>query len=119
PKNLTDAGLDKDSFRMKIFDERGLELVAEGQRWFDLVRMRSPLSPTQTMYEYQFKHRLNDEATYPREFPKYVKATNEYTTHNAVYAPILNVSVPKFLLFPVPSTELIQNPNFGPQNPQW
>jgi len=43
------TNLTKDQFRMKIFDERGLELIAEGQRWFDLVRMRSPLSATQTM----------------------------------------------------------------------
>lgn len=120
PADLTPlTAPDKDTFRMKIFDERGLELVGEGQRWFDLVRMRSPLSPTQTMYEYQFKHRLNDEAVYPRELPTYVKGTNEFTNKNAVYAPILNVSVPKFLLFPVPSSELIENPNFGLQNPQW
>jgi hypothetical protein len=123
---------DKDVLRMKIFDERGLELVGEGQRWFDLVRMRSPNRPSQTMYEYQFKEILNVETTYPRLLPNGFRTTDEkyiYTdpvtkvvtvvNENAIYAPILNVSVPKFLLFPIPSTELIQNKNFGPQNQGW
>jgi len=33
------AGLSKDDFRNAILEERKLEFVAEGQRWFDLVRM--------------------------------------------------------------------------------
>lgn len=132
PANLTvvTAG-NKDIFRLKIFDERGLELVGEGQRWFDLVRMRSPNSPTQTMYEYQFKQVLNNEAIYPRVLPNGYRASDKkyiYTdpvtkkvtvVENAIYAPILNVTVPKFLLFPIPTTEIIQNPNFGAQNPGW
>ncbi len=125
PANLTPvtAG-NANNFRMKIFDERGLELVGEGQRWFDLVRMRSPLSPTQTMYEYQFKVVLSNENNFPRTLPTgYNKNAQRYnpvgSKANAIYAPILNVTIPKFLLFPVPETERNQNPNFGLQNPGW
>lgn len=117
PADITVAdGLSKDEFRMKVFDERGIELFGEGQRWFDLVRMRSPLSSTQTMYEYQFMHVL---PSYPTKMPAYKEATQSWSTHSAVYKPALNVSVPKFLLFPVPTDELQKNPNFGEQNPGW
>lgn len=116
PADLTSAtAVDKDTFRMKIFDERGLELVGEGQRWFDLVRMRSPLSPSMTMYEYQFLHRLNNQTIYSRTIPTYNTTTNQYTTKNHVYEFTLNVTVPKFLLFPIPIQEIQQNPNFGLQ----
>ncbi|MBA2760954.1 MAG: RagB/SusD family nutrient uptake outer membrane protein, partial [Segetibacter sp.] len=111
------TNLTKDQFRMKIFDERGLELIAEGQRWFDLVRMRSPLSPVQTMYEYQVRVVL---PTKPQVLPTYNTTTKKYSNANAVYAPAITpTTFPKFLLFPVPSTEILQNPNFGPQNPGW
>jgi len=115
PANIATT-LTKDQFRLKIFDERGLELIGEGQRWFDLVRMRSPLSATQTMYEYQFKTVLPGK---PKALPTYNATTNKYSTANAVYAPTLNVNVPKYLLFPVPATEVTQNKNFGTQNPGW
>ncbi|WP_187774815.1 RagB/SusD family nutrient uptake outer membrane protein [Pedobacter sp. BS3] len=123
PADLTTvtAG-DKDTFRMKIFDDRGLELVGEGQRWFDLVRMRSPRSSDETMYEYQFLHRFKNELsgypTYTTTLPSYNNTTKTYSTQNAVYSYMLNVSA-KFLLFPVPTTELIQNPKFGLQNDGW
>lgn len=122
PADLTSTTLTKDQLRLKIFDERGLELVGEGQRWFDLVRMRSPLSATQTMYEYQFKVILNNATNFPRVLPTGFNTTTKRftpTAANAVYAPILNVTVPKFLLFPVPATEINQNSNFGAQNTGW
>lgn len=109
-------GLTQDQFRMKVFDERGLELIGEGQRWFDLVRMRSPQSPSQTMYEYQFKVVL---PTRPKALPKYQPATQKYSNSGAVYAGALNVTVPKFLLYPVPFSEMTINPNFGDQNTGW
>lgn len=118
PANVATT-LTKDQFRMKIFDERGLELIAEGQRFFDLVRMRSPVNATQTMYEYQIKVVL---PTKPQVLPTYNATTKKYSNANAVYAPSVNpalMSFPKILLFPVPSTEILQNPNFGPQNPGW
>lgn len=110
-------------FRMKIFDDRGLELVGEGQRWFDLVRTPSPLGNSVTMYEYQFIHRFRNQLsaypTYTTEMPTYDNTTKLWTPRHRVYASTLNVSVPKFLLFPIPTTELIQNTNFGDQNPGW
>jgi len=115
PANVATT-LTKDQFRMKIFDERGLELVGEGQRWFDLVRMRSPVSATQTLYEYQFKTVLPAK---PQVLPTYNATTKKYSNANAVYAPALKVIVPKFLLFPVPGTEITQNKNFGAQNTGW
>lgn len=115
PLDIVPGALTKDQFRMKIFDERGLELLGEGQRWFDLVRMRSPNSPTQTMFEYQFT-KLK-AAPYTTTLPAF--KNNKWTTTNAVYGPSLNVSVPKFLLYPIPSTEINQNPNFGAQNTGW
>lgn len=116
PADVTATGLTKDQFRMKIFDERGLELLGEGQRWFDLVRMRSPLSPTQTMYEYQFLVVL---PTRPQTLPTYQTGPKKYSNSDAVYAPALRVSVPKFLLFPIPFSEMTLNTKFGLQNPGW
>lgn len=133
PANLTLAqNLTKDQFRLKIFHERGLELIGESQRWFDLVRMRSPNRANQTMYEYQLKDVLTNTAVYPRILPTGFNAnTGLYTVTpvNAVYAPILNIggnvtnlngiTGPKFILFPIPNTELQQNIKFGPQNTGW
>ena len=115
----TTAGT-KSTFRKKIFDERGLELIGEGQRWFDLVRMQHPADPTKTMYEYQFKQELV-QTKYPKTLPVWRPANNTWSNANAVYAPALNVSVPKFLLFPVPTNEVLQNPSIGlqNQNPGW
>jgi len=117
PADVVAGSLTKDQFRMKIFDDRGLELLGEGQRYFDLIRMRSPNGPTETMYEYQFLKTLNNSKKFPTTLPAF--KNGKWSTSNAVYGPSLNVSVPKFLLLPIPSSELTQNPNFGAQNPGW
>ncbi len=111
------GNLTKAQFRLKIFHERGLELVGEGQRWFDLVRMQHPTDPSKTMYEYQFKEEL-PQTKYPKTLPVWRPnvAPPRWSNSNAVYAPALNVSVPKFLLFPVPTSELLQNPSIGLRN---
>ncbi|MFT4092733.1 MAG: RagB/SusD family nutrient uptake outer membrane protein [Niabella sp.] len=127
PADLTSATAGSQSdFRMKIFDDRGLELVGEGQRWFDLVRMPSPLGNSVTMYEYQFLYRLNNQlsgypayTTFTTTYPSYDNTTQTWSPQYGVFAYTLNVSVPQFLLFPVPTTELVQNPNFGSQNEGW
>ena len=108
--------LTQDSLRMAIFNERGLELLGEGQRWFDLVRMRSPESPSETMFAYQFLKELPGHTT---DLPKFKKGPGQWSTQGAVYAPALEVTIPKYLLFPIPNTELLKNPNFGAQNPGW
>ncbi|WP_114778534.1 RagB/SusD family nutrient uptake outer membrane protein [Botryobacter ruber] len=105
----------KADFRMKIFDERGLELLGEGQRWFDLVRMQHPQDPTKTMYEHQFLEELR-KPKYTTVFPAWQTANNAWSTSNAVYENALNVSVPKFLLFPIPTNEILNNPKVGVQN---
>ena len=113
----THPTITKSELRMKIFHERGLEFIAEGQRWFDLVRMQHPTDPTKTMYEYQLMEELT-KSTYSKAMPGYNATTKTYTNRNAVYQPALNVSR-KFLLFPIPTGELLKNPNFGEQNPDW
>jgi len=127
PADLTPATAGtKENFRMKIFDDRGLELVGEGQRWFGLVRMPSPLGNNVTMYEYQFLHRLNNKlsgyptySTFTSNYPSYNNTTKTWTPRHGVHVYALNVSVPKFLLFPIPTSELILNKNFGSQNTGW
>jgi starch-binding outer membrane protein, SusD/RagB family len=121
PANIpADHALTKDQFRMKIFEERGLELLGEGQRWFDLVRMQHPTDPTRTMYEYQFLEELT-KTKYPKKFPVWQAAKNQWSNSFAVYENSLNVTVPKFLLFPLPTDEVLQNPSIGleNQNPGW
>lgn len=111
----SDTILTKTSFRMKIFEERGLELIGEGQRWFDLVRMQHPSDASRTMYEFQFFEELT-KAKYPKTLPGWQAGPKKWSNSFAVYAPALNVSVPKFLLFPIPVNEFIQNPEIGPEN---
>lgn len=110
-----DHTLTRTQFRMKIFEERGLEFLGEGQRWFDLVRMQHPDDPSRTMYEYQFLEELAGP-DYPKTLPVWQVAQNKWSNSSAVYAKSLNVIVPKFLLFPVPTSELLQNPSIGMEN---
>ena len=35
------TGLSKDQFRLKVLNERRVELAFEGQRWFDLIRVNN------------------------------------------------------------------------------
>lgn len=115
---VNNPGINKQQLRMKIFQERGLELIGEGQRWFDLVRMQHPDNPAKTMYEYQLLEELKKN-TYPKVLPVYQPAQSKYSNSFAVYAKALNVTVPKFLLFPIPLEETASNPNFGEQNTGW
>lgn len=112
------TGITQDQFRMRIFDDRGLELLGEGQRWFDLVRMRSPQSATKTMFEHQMTVVL---PTYPQNFPTYQAARNRYSNSFAVNDGSLSVTIPKFLLFPIPTIELTNNSAIGTadQNTGW
>jgi hypothetical protein len=113
PEDLA-KGLSKEQFRLKIYNERGLEFVGEGLRWFDSVRMRY-LDNTRTMVQYRY------EDFYPsltvRTAPAY-NATAKVWGGGRVQP--LNI-VPfskKFLLWAIPSSEIDANPQMQ-QNPGW
>lgn len=104
PEDLP-LGLSKDEFRIKIFDERGLELVGEGHRWFDSVRMR--YSGDKTMVQYRY------EDFYPgmtKAAPSYNTSTNTWGGGRVQPTNVVPWSR-KFLLWPMPSTEIDTNPN--------
>jgi len=110
PANLQ-AGLTQDQFRMKIVDERALEFVGEGQRWFDLVRMKSPNGTS--ILEYQLNTFI----------PSLPQGTPVFNTTTRVWGGGLTFpsNVPpfqkRFLLFPIPYSELSTNPAITYQNP--
>jgi starch-binding outer membrane protein, SusD/RagB family len=109
PANLT-AGLTKDEFRQKIVDERALEFVGEGLRWFDLVRMKGPNG--KTLYEYQFGTFL---PTLRAGLPTFTTATNTWAGGRTDNTSIVPYNA-KLLLWPIPFNELSANPNIT-QNP--
>ncbi len=97
PANLT-TGLSKAEFREAVFHERGAELIGEGHRWFDLLRMKR--ADGKTYYEYMFNE-------YVPSLP-----TNKAEQSNIVWNS-------KHLLFPIPIDEILNNSAIGPedQNP--
>jgi len=110
PANLQ-TGLTKDQFRMKIVDERALEFVGEGQRWFDLVRMKSPTGTT--MLEYQLNTVI---PALPQGVPVFNTSTRIWgggLTFPANVPPFQK----RFLLFPIPYSELSTNSAITYQNP--
>lgn len=110
PANLTLAGLTKDSFRAKIQDERAIEFLGEGIRWFDLLRGKTPGG--KSLYQYQFETFL---PTLPKGLPTYNTATNTWGGGEleTTAAPAFNV---RQLLMPVPLAELSVNAK-STQNP--
>ena len=80
------AGLSKEEFRERLREERRLEFVLEGQRWFDLIRWHILV--------------------------KYVKANTptDAETLGTKTTKIQNVSKKNYLL-PLPQEQIILNPN--------
>lgn len=109
-------GLTKDEFRTRIFHERGAELLGEGGRWFDLVRMRHPANPALTMFDYQFFEQLPAK---PQRLPAYDVNNRKWLNGGGVQPRVLQNIRQKHKLFPIPDQELSLNPNFGKQNPGW
>jgi len=98
---------DKDSFRLKIADERAIEFLGEFSRWFDLVRMKSPTGTT--MMEYQLNVVI---PRFPKGMPVYdatKRVWNGGRTDSASVPPFQS----KFLIFPIPFSELSSNPNMS------
>ncbi|MGV8090577.1 MAG: RagB/SusD family nutrient uptake outer membrane protein [Mangrovibacterium sp.] len=106
-------GLTKEQFRLKIFDERGLELVGEGHRWFDAIRMRY-LDNQRPMIQYRY------EDFYPsmaKTAPSYSVSTNTWGGGRVLPTSVV-AWTPKFLIWAIPSSEIDANPNMT-QNPGW
>ncbi|TDE14859.1 RagB/SusD family nutrient uptake outer membrane protein [Dyadobacter psychrotolerans] len=113
PENLA-TGLTKEQFRLKIYDERGLEFVGEGLRWFDSIRMRY-VDNKRTMVQYRY------EDFYPKlalkTAPSY-NATTKVWAGGRVQPLNLVAFSPKFLLWAIPSAEIDANPKMT-QNLGW
>ncbi len=115
PANLTLADAPtKEDFRMKIYDERALELCGEAHALFDNIRMRYK-DNKRSMMEY-----INDDfsKTLTMGFPTWNSSKKVWEGGRA-YAATFNWN-PRLLLLPVPVTEMDSNPALqGDQNPGW
>ncbi|MXV52475.1 RagB/SusD family nutrient uptake outer membrane protein [Pedobacter sp. HMF7647] len=83
------SGLSQAAFREAVWRERWHELCYDNLTWFDMVRLR----------------KVYNEAT---------NGFDDFVGHAFSYGPVL---AQKHLLFPMPTNELKNNPNLGPQNP--
>ncbi|WP_316825423.1 RagB/SusD family nutrient uptake outer membrane protein [Pedobacter miscanthi] len=111
PANVTN-GVSKEDFRMKIFDERGLEFVGEFNRFFDLIRMRYT-DNKRTMYEYQFGTFL------PSLVPGLPKnSAGIWQGGGVTEATNIIPFNAKYLLLPMPANQIAVNTKLT-QNPGW
>lgn len=111
------TGLDKEMFRWAVYNERGLELVGEGQRFFDGVRMRYPNTNTpilQWRYETYYPSLSATQLALPTW-----NSTTKTWAGGRVYTVNVKPWNVRYLLYPIPTNELDANPNFGSQNPGW
>jgi len=88
-------GLSKEEFRQAIFNERGVEFLGEGHRYFDLLRMKH--SSGKTMYEYMLNEYL---PTLPDD-----KKRSEHLIYNS-----------RNHLLPIPLEEIQTNSAIGNEN---
>ena len=94
----------KDKFREVIFHERGLELIGECSRWFDLVRMKR--SDGRTYYEYM----LDPQNGYVKDH-NLVAGVNELASPGNCndYVPSNLLYFSKYKLFPISQEEFLNN----------
>ncbi|MDR1809305.1 MAG: RagB/SusD family nutrient uptake outer membrane protein [Prevotella sp.] len=123
PEPLTSAvATDKGTMRSLILKERGLELIGEGTRWFDLVRMKSP-DGTETMFDYRYRM-FSDESKYPRTEPS-TSDNLTWSNVNFVYWPRFQrvceyrPKPNRYRLFPIPTGEFENNKSITENNPGW
>jgi hypothetical protein len=83
------SGLSKDDLRTAIWKERWHELAYENQTWFDMVRLRKAYSVQTNSFV-------------------------DFVGYQFTYGPTL---AEKHLLFPIPTSEMRNNPNLKNQNP--
>ena len=124
PRLLTiDEVPDAGTFRAVLLKERGLELVGECKRWLDLIRMKSP-DGTETMYTYRFRQ-LADQVKYPRIPPTYDRESFSWNNAGYINWDVIKRVVEysqtpnKYLLFPLPASEVENNAMITQNNPGW
>lgn len=106
PADLT-GPLTKEQFRMKIYDERGLEFVGECKRNFDNIRMRYTDNKT-TMMEYRYNDFYKNMPAAIKKVPTF--SLSAYGT-GKVYTDVAVEWTPRFLIWPIPAGEIQDNPN--------
>ena len=120
PADLALVGLTKQTFRLKILEERSLEFFAEFQRWYDLKRMKH--TDGRTLYEYQFDVYL---PSLPQGLPTYNRTTRvwsagrtepNYLMMSATGTRLPGVNAATYLYLPIPQAEMLTN-NLMTQNP--
>lgn len=110
------AGLSKEDFRMKIWDERGLEFVGEPKRHFDAIRMKYK-DNKRTMMEYIYDDFYPNMSADEYKAISYSTGTKTYGT-GRVYTGSIDKYSRKFLIWPIPNSEKEGNPNVK-QNPDF
>ena len=110
------AGLSKEDFRMKIWDERGLEFLGEPKRHFDAIRMKYK-DNQRTMIEYIYDDFYVNMSADLKKDIKYNTSGDSYET-GRVYVNCVGKFNRKFLILPIPVSEKETNPNMT-QNPDY
>jgi hypothetical protein len=116
PRDLQ-SGLSKADFRLAVFNERGLELVGEGHRFFDCVRTRYK-DTNVPMLQWRLQTFYPSMSEYQRKLPVWDSTRRMWDSGRVQMINVVEWHE-RFLLYPIPTAELDANPNFGKQNPGW